>query len=457
MSVSLPDLIRAIRGMIPTEKCNLLEDLVQKLQRREVRLNRQEFLHQVRDIAGDDAPQLRQALKQLALERRSGDGGSGGGGGLDFGLPLPGGDSQSSSSSGGGPNGLSAGDLGSLSSGSGVGGEGGTPAEGGSSSGAGGDGTGGGGASTDAGSAAANGAVKSEDGAVKSEDANGAVKSEDAASGGAPSAAAASGGSGGAPAASAPAAASGGIGTIPGNPLAGAPSSSSATGAAPAAAQQQRLEVAAAAVLVHAAGCKNPSCTVPHCNKMKKIHTHFLECNSQPDCAICKKLKPLTFIHAKHCVAAPGEHCVIPYCARAKRELQMLVHRRGQQQQQAAAAGGGAPGGLPNGMGSGTGAAAGLLQAGALLPGLAGGGGSMTMGGMMGSHGTQRVHAPSHTHTACHGTSLSAQHSAMPSHTLADTPLVLLCVLCAIQVWAAPLSRIWEHKPRPTTSSSSPM
>ena len=71
MSVSLPDLIRAIRGMIPTEKCNLLEDLVQKLQRREVRLNRQEFLHQVRDIAGDDAPQLRQALKQLALERRS--------------------------------------------------------------------------------------------------------------------------------------------------------------------------------------------------------------------------------------------------------------------------------------------------------------------------------------------------------------------------------------------------
>ena len=56
MSVSLPDLIRAIRGMIPTEKCNLLEELVQKLQRREVRLNRQEFLHKVRDIAGDDAP-----------------------------------------------------------------------------------------------------------------------------------------------------------------------------------------------------------------------------------------------------------------------------------------------------------------------------------------------------------------------------------------------------------------
>ena len=34
MSVSLPDLIRAIRGQIPEEKCNLLEELVQRLQRR---------------------------------------------------------------------------------------------------------------------------------------------------------------------------------------------------------------------------------------------------------------------------------------------------------------------------------------------------------------------------------------------------------------------------------------
>ena len=85
--------------MIPTEKCNLLEELVQKLQRREVRLNRQEFLHKVRDIAGDDAPALRQALKQLALERRGGDGALGGpsnGGGLTLaGLDAgPGGDAM---------------------------------------------------------------------------------------------------------------------------------------------------------------------------------------------------------------------------------------------------------------------------------------------------------------------------------------------------------------------------
>merc|ERR1740136_1291 len=104
------------------------------------------------------------------------------------------------------------------------------------------------------------------------------------------------------------------------------------SGAAASAGQQQRLEVAAAAVLVHAASCKNAACPVPHCNKMKKIHSHFLECNTV-ECPICKKLKPLTYIHAKHCVAAPGEQCVIPYCARAKRELLVLMQQRQQQGQ----------------------------------------------------------------------------------------------------------------------------
>ena len=77
------------------------------------------------------------------------------------------------------------------------------------------------------------------------------------------------------------------------------------------------------------ASCKNAQCPVPHCNKMKKIHSHFLEC-STTDCGICKKLKPLTYIHAKHCSTAPGESCVIPYCARAKKELQALVQQRSQ-------------------------------------------------------------------------------------------------------------------------------
>lgn len=175
------------------------------------------------------------------------------------------------------------------------------------------------------------------------------------------------------------------------------------------AAQQQRLEVAAAAVLVHAAGCKNPTCPVPHCNKMRKIHTHFLECRrvsyggapwasratlrhtrhflptvlhacatlpyryrgcSLADCAICKKLKPLTFIHAKHCVSAPGEQCVIPYCARAKRELHLLMQRRGGS---LAAADDTRGPGVPSSTGAG-GAATALLS---------GGGGSASTAGML--------------------------------------------------------------------------
>ena len=72
-SVSLPELIIAIRGQIPDEKCDLLEGLVQKLQKRELRLNRQEFLHRVKDIAGDAAPVFRVALKQLAVDRRAPD------------------------------------------------------------------------------------------------------------------------------------------------------------------------------------------------------------------------------------------------------------------------------------------------------------------------------------------------------------------------------------------------
>jgi hypothetical protein len=69
-SVSLPELIIAIRGKIPDEKCDLLEDLVQKLQKRELRLNRQEFLQRIKDIAGDATPLFRMALKQLAVDRR---------------------------------------------------------------------------------------------------------------------------------------------------------------------------------------------------------------------------------------------------------------------------------------------------------------------------------------------------------------------------------------------------
>jgi len=280
-SVSLPDLIKAIRGQIPNDKCDLLEDLVQKLQKRQVRLNRQEFLHKVRDIAGEDAPALRQALKQLAHDK------------------VPSGQPGTGDENGG-----AAATPGALVNG------------------------------ITLGQGAANNALAGADSAG----AAGGMKPEPLSASFAPGA---NGDSAIACQACAKGLTTGGLksgemlhagtaSSAPGVSYA-APGSASAAASSSSSLpqqrqQQQRLEVAAAAVLVHAASCSDAACPVPHCNKMKKIHAHFLECTTS-DCAICKKLRPLTYIHAKHCHTAPGEQCVISYCARAKRELQALLNR----------------------------------------------------------------------------------------------------------------------------------
>ena len=84
--------------------------------------------------------------------------------------------------------------------------------------------------------------------------------------------------------------------------------------------EKLRLMLATSAVLVHAATCKNASCPVPHCEKMKKSHEHLVKC-STVGCMVCLKLKPLQALHCKHCIATPGESCVVSWCSRAKREL----------------------------------------------------------------------------------------------------------------------------------------
>lgn len=71
--ISLIDLIQATRGQIPNEKSALLEELARKLQHKELLLSRQEFLQRVRDIAGEDGPTLRSALKLLAVQRKAGE------------------------------------------------------------------------------------------------------------------------------------------------------------------------------------------------------------------------------------------------------------------------------------------------------------------------------------------------------------------------------------------------
>ena len=96
--------------------------------------------------------------------------------------------------------------------------------------------------------------------------------------------------------------------------------------------EKMRMVLATAAVLVHAATCKNDSCPVPHCNKMRRSHAHLVECN-RVECMTCLKLKPLLYVHAQHCVATPGETCVVSWCARAKRELTVRQQAAQRQQQ----------------------------------------------------------------------------------------------------------------------------
>ena len=59
-----PELIRAMRGHVPEDTCNRLDDLVDKLQRRELRLNRLDLLRKVHDIAGNDINTVKHVLKQ---------------------------------------------------------------------------------------------------------------------------------------------------------------------------------------------------------------------------------------------------------------------------------------------------------------------------------------------------------------------------------------------------------
>ena len=69
LQVTLPDLIRYVKGKgkIPTEKINRMEELVRQLQHKEIQLSRPEYLRKISDIAGNDAPTLSYALKEMCF------------------------------------------------------------------------------------------------------------------------------------------------------------------------------------------------------------------------------------------------------------------------------------------------------------------------------------------------------------------------------------------------------
>ncbi|XP_068160913.1 histone acetyltransferase p300 isoform X2 [Antennarius striatus] len=85
--------------------------------------------------------------------------------------------------------------------------------------------------------------------------------------------------------------------------------------------------------LVHACQCRNANCSLPSCQKMKRVVQHTKSCKRKTNggCPICKQLIALCCYHAKHC---QEKKCPVPFCLNIKHKLrhQQLQHRLQQAQ-----------------------------------------------------------------------------------------------------------------------------
>ncbi|KAM9314702.1 CREB-binding protein isoform 2-T2 [Pholidichthys leucotaenia] len=80
--------------------------------------------------------------------------------------------------------------------------------------------------------------------------------------------------------------------------------------------------------LVHACQCRNANCSLPSCQKMKRVVQHTKGCKRKTNggCPVCKQLIALCCYHAKHC---QENKCPVPFCLNIKHKLhqQQLQHR----------------------------------------------------------------------------------------------------------------------------------
>ncbi|XP_043945276.1 CREB-binding protein [Protopterus annectens] len=85
--------------------------------------------------------------------------------------------------------------------------------------------------------------------------------------------------------------------------------------------------------LVHACQCRNANCSLPSCQKMKRVVQHTKGCKRKTNggCPVCKQLIALCCYHAKHC---QENKCPVPFCVNIKHKLrqQQLQHRLQQAQ-----------------------------------------------------------------------------------------------------------------------------
>uniref|UniRef100_A0A8C0UCN8 histone acetyltransferase n=1 Tax=Cyanistes caeruleus TaxID=156563 RepID=A0A8C0UCN8_CYACU len=85
--------------------------------------------------------------------------------------------------------------------------------------------------------------------------------------------------------------------------------------------------------LVHACQCRNANCSLPSCQKMKRVVQHTKGCKRKTNggCPVCKQLIALCCYHAKHC---QENKCPVPFCLNIKHKLrqQQIQHRLQQAQ-----------------------------------------------------------------------------------------------------------------------------
>ncbi|XP_057717345.1 CREB binding protein b isoform X1 [Corythoichthys intestinalis] len=85
--------------------------------------------------------------------------------------------------------------------------------------------------------------------------------------------------------------------------------------------------------LVHACQCRNANCSLPSCQKMKRVVQHTKSCKRKTNggCPVCKQLIALCCYHAKHC---QENKCPVPFCLNIKHKLrqQQIQHRHQQAQ-----------------------------------------------------------------------------------------------------------------------------
>ncbi|XP_077589809.1 CREB-binding protein-like [Stigmatopora nigra] len=85
--------------------------------------------------------------------------------------------------------------------------------------------------------------------------------------------------------------------------------------------------------LVHACQCRNANCSLPSCQKMKRVVQHTKGCKRKTNggCPVCKQLIALCCYHAKHC---QENKCLVPFCLNIKHKLrQQQIQQRLQQAQ----------------------------------------------------------------------------------------------------------------------------